>query len=296
MIDVGDGHELYAQLWGNIEAKQTIVSLHGGPGSGSNDGHKDMYDPARQRVLFFDQRGAGKSIARNLLENNTTDALVEDIVKVTAAFGVEKFVLTGGSWGSCLALAYGLKYPSSVTRMVLRGIFTGRQSEIDFIDKGEVRTFFPDVWDRFAASVPDEFANDPGAYHQERMFGNDTAAMNAALAYNDLESSLSKLDYRAVLPKPVDLESFDARGTVIESHYLVNGCFMPDGYIISRASQLKMPITLVQGRYDMVCPPITAYELDKALPNSQLYWTLAGHSGSDRANFDMVKALLADML
>ena len=295
MLEVGNGHQLYTQLWGNTAAEQTIVFLHGGPGSGCNDGQKKQFNPLRQRVIFFDQRGSGRSLPHGSLQHNTTDMLVADINKVTAAYNVETFVLTGGSWGSCLALAYAVHYPTKVTRMVLRGIFTGRKSEIDFLDKGEVRTFFPDVWDRFAASVPEEFSGNPSTYHQQRIFNNDQEAIAAALAYSDLEGSLVTLDDRAAVATTIDLETFDPAGVKIENHYLVNRCFMTDGYLIEKAPSLTMPIALVQGRYDMVCPPITAYELDRALPNSQLYWTVAGHSGGDRANVDMVRALLADV-
>lgn len=295
MLEVGNGHQLYTQLWGSTDAKQTIVFLHGGPGSGCNDGQKQQFDPIRQRVIFFDQRGSGRSLPHGSLEHNTTDMLVADINKVTAAYDVETFVLTGGSWGSCLALAYALHYPTKVTRMVLRGIFTGRKSEIDFLDKGKVRTFFPDVWDRFVASVPVEFSDDPSTYHQQRIFNNDQEAIAAALAYSDFEGSLVALDDRAAAATLIDLDTFDPTCATIENHYLVNGCFMTDGYLIDKAPSLTMPIALVQGRYDMVCPPITAYELDKALPNSRLYWTIAGHSGKDRANADIVRALLADV-
>lgn len=292
MIEVGDGHRLYTQLWGSTDAKETIIFLHGGPGSGCSDGHKQLFDPTQQRVLFFDQRGSGQSLPHGSLLANNTDALIEDINKLAEAYDINTFVLTGGSWGSCLALAYGIKYPARVTRMVLRGIFTGRKAEVDFLDKGQIAAFFPDVWDRFVASVPPEFADDPGAYHQERMFGNDQVARAAALAYADLEGSIIALDDRVARPT-IDPKTFDSASTTIESHYLVNGCFMPDGHIIANADKLTMPIALVQGRYDMVCPPFTAYELHQALPNGQLYWTIAGHSGSDRANVDMVKALLA---
>lgn len=292
MVEVGDGHQLYAQLWGNADAAQTIVFLHGGPGSGVNDGHKQLFDPKKQRVVFFDQRGSGKSTPHGSIDNNTTDKLVDDVTKVTSEFDIDTFAITGGSWGSTLALAYALRNPNKVTRMVLRGIFTGRQLETDYMDKGQVRTFFPDVWDRFVASVPVEFASDPGAYHQARIFANNDAAQTAALAYSDLEGSLASLDDRV---KGIDPSVFDPAGTIIENHYLVNRCFMPEGYIIENAAKLTMPIALVQGRYDMVCPPVTAYELHQALPNSQLYWTVAGHSGHDRANFDMTKALLADI-
>lgn len=295
MIDVGDTHQLYTQLWGSPTATETIVFLHGGPGSGCNDGHKLLFDPTSQRVLFFDQRGAGKSLPKGLLENNTTDALVNDITTITSNYGIVSFAITGGSWGSCLALVYGLKHPDKVTRMVLRGIFTGRQSEIDFIDKGHFKTFFPEVWERFVASVPAEAASEPAAYHQARIFNNDEPARAAGLAYSELEGSISTLDDRAALPSRIDPATFDPTASTIETRYLVNNCFLPEGYIIENANKLTMPIALVQGRYDMVCPPYTAYELHKALPNSSLTWTIAGHSGSDRANFDAVKILLADI-
>ncbi|MFZ1250008.1 MAG: prolyl aminopeptidase [Candidatus Microsaccharimonas sp.] len=292
MIDVGDNHQLYTQLWGSPTAKETIIFLHGGPGSGCNDGHKLLFDPNAHKVLFFDQRGAGKSLPKGSLLNNTTEALVNDITTIASHYGITSFALTGGSWGSCLALAYGLKHPKKVTRMVLRGIFTGRQSEIDFIDKGQFRTFFPEVWERFAASVPTEAASEPAAYHQARIFNNDESARKASFAYSELEGSISTLDDRAALPNRIDPASFDPTGSTIETHYLVNTCFLEEGYIMKNASKLTMPIALVQGRYDMVCPPCTAYELHKALPNSSLTWTIAGHSGNDRANFDAVKLLL----
>ena len=293
MIDVGGEHQLYTQLWGNPDAKQTIIFLHGGPGSGCSDGQKGLFDPVRHKVLFFDQRGAGNSLPKGSLEANNTDELVDDISKVADAYGIKKFVLTGGSWGSTLALAYALENPQRVTRMVLRGIFTGRQSEIDFLDKGQMRSFFPDVWDRFVATVPPEFADSPTSYHQQHMFGNDKTATKAALAYSDFEGSLVTLDDR--LAPPTDPKTFDPSGQIIEIHYLVNHCFMPDGYIIKNAAKLTMPIALVQGRYDMVCPPTTAYELHKVLPNSQLYWTVAGHSWKERANYDAVRTLLAEI-
>jgi proline iminopeptidase len=295
MIDVGETHQLYAQLWGNATAEQTIIFLHGGPGSGCSDSAKLLFNPDYHRVVFFDQRGTGKSRPEGLIEHNTTDDLVADINKVAAAFSIENFVLVGGSWGSCLALAYGLKNPERVIRMVLRGIFTARQSEIDFVDKGHVRAFFPEVWDRFAASVPTEFADDPGRYHQKQMFAGNQAATDAAIAYNQYEGALVTLDDRNAELKPFDIDTFNPTKAIIETHYLINNCFLEEDYIITNAAKLTMPIALVQGRYDMVCPPFTAYELHQALPNSQLYWTVAGHVASDRGNFDTVKALLADI-
>jgi proline iminopeptidase len=292
MLDVGDKHRLYVQLWGNKDAKDTILFLHGGPGSGCSDSHKTLFDPSTHKVIFFDQRGCGKSLPYGSLVSNTTDDLVEDINTIAAAFGVKTFAITGGSWGSLLALAYAVRYPKRVTRMVLRGIFTGRKSEIEFLDKGRFKAFFPDAWETFVASVPKKFQADPGSYHLPRAIGKDSkAAKRSAYQYTLLEVSVIGLDDRH---RPEDYKTFDPAPTIIECHYMANNCFLPEGYIMDQAHRLTMPVQLVQGRYDMVCPPYTAYELAQKLPNGRLYWTTAGHSGNDRANWDLVKVLLTN--
>lgn len=148
MISVSDIHQLYTQLWGNKSSKKVYVFLHGGPGSGVNDGNKVLFNPKKDLVLFFDQRGAGKSMPRGSLVDNNTDELIKDIDKITNEYKLDKFILVGGSWGSCLALAYAIKKPARVAGMIVRGIFTGRQSEIDFLDNGEFKSFYPDVWDQ----------------------------------------------------------------------------------------------------------------------------------------------------
>ena len=292
MLPVGDSHELYVQLWGKAAAAETIIFLHGGPGGSCSDKHKSLFDPLKQRVLFFDQRGGGKSLPYGSLVANDTEHMIEDIKIIAAHYQLATFAITGGSWGSCLALAFAVKYPKQVTRMVLRGIFTGRQSEIDFLDKGVFRTSYPEVWQRFVDSVPAPNRDDPGGYHMPRVLGDDLAqAKESAYAYNNLEGSLISLDDR-FSAEPFD--KFDPAPTKIECHYLANRCFMPDGYILEQASLLTMPIALIQGRYDMVCPPFTAYDLAQKLPNAKLYWTVAGHSGYDRPNWDLTRALLAD--
>jgi proline iminopeptidase len=291
MLDVGYGHQLYLQLWGNKDAKEFIVFLHGGPGSGVSDSYKGSFDPLKQKVIFFDQRGCGKSIPYGSLDENTTADLVEDINKITEYFGAKTFILTGSSWGSCLALAYAIDNPDRVTKMVMRGIFTGRKSEIDFVEKGGYRSFFPDVWDQFVESVPESNRADPAAFHKKQMLGSDKEkAKRSAYAYARMESSIVSLDDRTNI---TDYELFDPLPVIIESHYIANGCFLNEGYIIKNAKKLKMPVYLIQGRYDAVCPPFAAYDLASKLPNCHLYWTIAGHSGRDRANFDLTKALLS---
>lgn len=290
-VEVGDGHELYVYEWGNPNGLP-IIHLHGGPGSNANDGHKSTYDPLTQHVIFFDQRGCGKSLPYGSLEHNTTQDMVEDIEKIAHKLKLTTFVITGGSWGSCLALAYALKYPGRVRAMVLRGIFTGSQAEIDYLDKGRFATHFPDAWDRYMDATPAKYHDDPGRYHAKRILGSDAdAAKESAFAYHNLEGAILRLDDRFALGGKDD---FDPTGTKLEVYYMTNRCFMPDRYIMNNARKLTMPIWLIQGRYDFVCPPVTAYELNEKLPNSRLIWTTAGH-GNDRANYDINRALLLQL-
>lgn len=290
MLDVGEGHQLYVQQWGNKQAETIFIFLHGGPGSGCNDSHKLLFNPEKNRVIFFDQRGSGKSLPTGELKNNTTKQLIADIELIVQKLALKTFVLVGGSWGSTLALAYSIEHPEKVKAMVLRGIFTGTQEEIDFLDKGGFRHFYPEVWERFVMSVPEAHRDNPAAYHRPRAISNDlNAVKESAFAYAQLEGGIIKLDDRSSIE---DFENFDPNSSRIEIFYMQNTCFLPEGHIFNNASRLSMPIWIIQGRYDAVCPPITAHKLNKLLPNSQLLWTVAGHSGSDRQNFDVTKTAI----
>jgi proline iminopeptidase len=292
-LDVGDGHQIYVHDWGQPTAKLPIVFVHGGPGSGASDRNKAFFEPVQQRVIFFDQRGAGRSLPQGSLEHNTTAELIEDIEKIAQHLQLRKFILTGNSWGSCLSLAYTLKYPKRVATMVLRGIFTGSQAEIDWVDKGGYREFFPEVWQSLLDQTPSSHTSDPVSYHQRRILGPDNlAAKNSAYIYGNVEAALMRLDDRFTT---TDSSDFDASSGKIEAHYMTNRCFMPDRHIMDNAHQLTMPVWLIQGRYDMVCPPITAWELHKQLPKSELIWTTAGHSGNDRAGHDVYRTLLLQL-
>lgn len=276
MLDVGDGHSLYVQEWGNKKAETTIILLHGGPGSKTKDKHKNAFDPTKQHVIFFDQRGSGNSLPYSSLINNTTEKLIADISKIADTFSIKKFVLTGGSWGSCLALSYALKYPARVEALVLYGIFTGSKSEIDWLDRGGYKAYFPDVWDQYIAATPKNHHSNPSAYHKKQALSTDiNASKQSAYAYRSMEGAVIALNDEFI---PESYDEFDAAGAKIEMYYLMNGCFMPDRYILNNAHKLTMPVWLIQGRYDSVCPPITAYELNKKLPNSKLIWTISGHA------------------
>lgn len=289
-IEVGGGHTLYAQDWGNAEARHAIMFLHGGPGAACSTKHKQPFDPLQQRVIFSDQRGCGRSIPAGSLHENTTQHLMEDINRVADHFGIDTFIIMAGSWGSCLALAYALEYPKRVQAMVLRGVFTGSRTEMDHVDKGEFRTFFPEVWERFLEATPKSHHRDPAAYHYQRILSDDDQAVReSAMAYNNLESALLRLDDRFT---PIDPTDYDSSGTRIFAHYMTNRLFLPEQYILDNAHKLIMPVRIIQGRYDFVCPPTTAYALHHRLPDSQLHWTVAGHSGSDRATYDVTRSIL----
>jgi len=276
-IEVGDGHQLYVHDWGNPKARLPILSLHGGPGQGHDDRFKGRADPTKQRVIFFDQRGSGRSLPFGSLEHNTTADIVQDIQKILEHLHIKQVVLVGGSWGATVALAYGIAHPKQVAAMALDGIFTGAQAEIDWIDKGQFRSTYPDAWDRYLAATPKKHWHNPSAYHFKRILGDDPeAARLSGHAYAMLEWSIMQLDDRFA---PTDPTEFDPVYTRLEVHYLANRCFMPDRYVFDNAHKLTMPIWLIQGRYDMCCPPVAAYELNKRLHSGHLVWTISGHRG-----------------
>jgi proline iminopeptidase len=264
----------------------------GGPGGATQDRHKANFDPAYQRVIFFDQRGCGKSLPYGSLKHNTTEHLVADIVKILDHLKVKKAIFTGGSWGSCLALAFGVEHPTRVAAMVLDGIFTGSQSEIDWLNHGRFREFFPDVWQTFAESVPKSYRDNPVIYIREQIAGDDPAkAKAAAYAYQLMEMGIMSFDG---LKNDGDYENYDPAGITIEIVYMAKRCFMPDKYILQNAHKITAPVWLVQGRYDMVCPPVTAYELNQRLPNSHLMWTVNNHK-AERENMTLRRGLLLQL-
>lgn len=275
MLDMGDGHTLYIQEWGNPKKPVPIIFLHGGPGSQAKDKHKGAFDPNSQRVIFFDQRGCGKSTPYGSLEHNTTNKLIEDISKIADTFNAKTFILHGSSWGSTLALAYALTQPDRVHALVIGGVFTASKAEADWLDKGQFKTFFPDVWQAYLDRTPTKYRNDPSKYHFDKVINGSTDEQKmSGYAYDCLESGVIQLDDRQ---EPENYDEYDPAGIKIEMYYLQNDCFLPDRHILDNAHRLSMPVHIVQGRYDMVCPPNTAYELHKSLPDSHLYWTIGGH-------------------
>lgn len=285
MLPVGHGHELYVQDWGKQDAKTPIIFLHGGPGGGCNDGHKGYFDPARHRVIFFDQRGSGQSTPYGSLEHNTTDDLVADIDTIINHFKLDKVVLCGRSWGSSLALAYAIHAPEKVQTMVIGGIFLADNAAEDKVassyDVSQI--FFPDAVDKVQV-------NDINKLWHAAAQNNGDSAKRAAFTLAQVVKS--RLDDR---PRYTDYDGFDPVPLITEAHYKVNDWFLPAGYIMGSADNLTLPVWIVQGRYDMLTVPKFAYDLHQKLPNSHLVWTLAGHSGNDRENWLATKTILEQL-
>lgn len=271
-IKTRDGlHKLYVQEWGNPKGVP-ILYLHGGPGAGARDKHKSVFDPNKHRVVLFDQRGSGNSTPYGSIKGNTTPNLVDDIELIREHLKLDKWHLHGLSWGSTLSLCYGIAHPDKVLSMVIGGIWLCSKEEVDWLVKGEWKTFYPDAWERF-----------------EKL--NKGAGIDP-FAYSSAFIQFYRLDDRYY---PLDPDKYDKTPLDIEFHYIKNDMFLPKGYILDNADKLKMPINIVQGRYDIVTPPKFAYMLHKKLLDSNLHWTVAGHSASDRANHDLAKALLSQL-
>ncbi|MDG3013359.1 prolyl aminopeptidase [Speluncibacter jeojiensis] len=285
MLDVGDGQLIHWEQCGNPDGKPAVF-LHGGPGGGSNPQARRAFDPQAYRVVLFDQRGCGRSTPHVAdgadLSMNTTGRLVADIETLRTHLGIERWQVFGGSWGSTLALAYAQAHPRRVTEMVLRGIFLLRRSEIDWYYNGGAGHLFPEWWSRFLAPVPpDERDGDlVEAYHRLLHHDDPAVALNAAVAWSTWEAATSSL-----LPQPNRIaENADPRFALafarIENHYFRHGGFLDEGQLLADTGALAgIPGVLVQGRYDVVCPATSAWELQRAWPDAELVVVDdAGHS------------------
>ena len=271
-LDVGDGHSLYWELCGNPEGKP-VVFLHGGPGAGCSPDHRRQFDPERYNILLFDQRGCGRSTPHASLEANTTWHLVDDIERLRALVGVERWMVYGGSWGSTLALAYAQTHPRQVTELVLRGIFTFRQSELDWLYRKGASEIFPDKWEEFLAPIPEAERDDlVGAYHR-RLTGDDRAEqLRAAKAWSKWEAeTVTLLPNRRVIEEFTS-DDFAVAIARIENHYMLNKGWLEEGQLLADAHLVRdIPGVIVQGRYDCCTPPATAWDLHKVWPEAELH-------------------------
>ena len=288
MLQVDDIHTIYWEEVGNPDGIP-VVFLHGGPGAGLSPQHRRFFNPDHYRVILFDQRGAGKSTPLGDVRNNTTQLLIEDIERLRTRFGIEKWLVFGGSWGSTLALAYGEAHPERCLGFVLRGIFLCTKKEIDFFLDG-AEWFHPDVYDEFVEAIPQPERSDLLQAYVARIMDPDPAVHWPAVR------AWSKFEGRRVflLPQPEEAPSdtLDLGVGRMESHYMAHGGFFEPDQLMNNVSRIAhLPAVIVQGRYDVICPPVTAWRLHRAWPGSTLKIVPdAGHGAMEQG---ISKALVA---
>ncbi|SDW66149.1 prolyl aminopeptidase [Nitrosomonas communis] len=279
MLPVDARHTLYWEQSGNPNGLP-VLFLHGGPGAGSAPNHRRFFDPACYRIIIYDQRGAGRSTPLGEIRDNTTPHLIEDIETLRQYLSIEQWLVFGGSWGSTLALAYGEAHPSRCLGFILRGIFLCRKSEIDWFLYG-LRHFFPEAWQEFVAPLsPHEQKDILAAYYQRLMDPDPAIHMPAARAWGRYEGRCSTL-----LPSPETVNYFTSDTVALglarmEAHYFSHDIFLPHNALLNNVKKLHgMPATIVQGRYDAVCPIVSADDLTHAWPQAE-YVIIedAGHS------------------
>lgn len=279
MLRLDDLHEMYWEECGNPHGAP-VVFLHGGPGAGAAPAHRRFFDPAHYRIVIYDQRGAGRSRPLGELRANTTPLLVNDIERLREHLGISSWMVFGGSWGSTLALAYGIEHSERCAAFILRGIFLCRKSEIEWFLYG-VRNLFPEAWSAFSRAIPQsEHADLLSAYYMRLTDADPKVHMPAARAWSVYEGSCSTL-----LPSPETVAYFAsdvvALGLArIEAHYFRNEIFLAQNALLDGVSRLRgIPAVIVQGRYDAVCPIITADALHRTWPEAQYIVVAdAGHS------------------
>jgi len=283
-IERTHGHKIYVELSGNPHGKP-IIFLHGGPGGGTNPKQRQFFDPKHYQIILFDQRGCGQSKPLGETNGNTTQDLLSDMEAIRKHFDIKRWIIFGGSWGSALALAYATQYPETIKALILRGIFLSRKTELDwFLD--EVKAFFPEANQTLLDFLPDDKRDGLVKNYSELVFSNDLKISGpASISWNRFESGLLKLLPQAednTILTDEDIQNEIARARV-QLHYIKDQCFIDGKKILEEVKQLKdIPTTIIQGRYDMVCPPITAYELYQCMPHANFIMVPdAGHSASE---------------
>lgn len=280
MLPVDDIHTLYWEECGNPNG-EPVLFLHGGPGGGLSPRHRCFFDPNHYRIVLFDQRGAGKSTPLGEYRNNTTQLLIEDIERIRVMLGIERWLVFGGSWGSTLAIAYGEAHPQRCLGFVLRGIFLCTRDEIDWFLNG-VKWFFPEAHAEFVAPVPQEERGNLLQAYAKRLFSDDPAV------YGPAARTWSRYEGRCLFlrPEPSAIADFSSDTVSIgigrlEAHYFLHEGFFSDDQLIRNIDRIRhLPALIVQGRYDVVCPPLTAFRLHDAWPEAAFHVVDdAGHSG-----------------
>jgi len=288
-LRVDDRHTLYYEQCGNPAGKP-VVLLHGGPGAGCSVKMRRFHDPAKYRIVLFDQRGSGRSTPHADLVDNTTWHLVADTEALRAKLGIERWQVFGGSWGSTLALAYAQKHPERVTELVLRGIFMLRRWELEWFYQEGASRLFPEAWEHYLAAIPLAERDDLiGAFHRRLTSDDEATRLAAARAWSVWEGATSFLRLDPDFVAGHEDAAFALAFARIENHYFVNGGFFDaDDQLLRDAGTLRdIPGVIVHGRYDVVCPVQNAWDLHRAWPKADLVITpTSGHSAFEAENVD----------
>ena len=290
-----DGHQIYYEQCGNPNGKPAVF-LHGGPGGGGSIAVRRFFNPEKYNIVIFDQRGCGRSMPHGCLENNTTWDLVDDIEALKNMLEIETWLVFGGSWGSTLSLAYSQTYPSSVSEMVLRGIFMLRKKELDWFYQEGASKIFPEAWEKFLEPIDvNQRDNLMSAYHKIFTSDDEDKKLSAAIAWSVWEGSTSSLSYNPDMANSFSDPKFALAFALIENHYFVNKGFLEhENQLIETGIDIirHIPTTIVQGRYDIVCPMATAWELSKNWPEAKLIIApSSGHTAFEKEiTHELIKA------
>ena len=282
VIVMADGHRIYVEQCGNPNGIPVVV-MHGGPGGGCSPAMRRYFDPAVFRVILFDQRGCGRSRPHAVVIQNTTWHLVADIEVIRKELAIDRWICFGGSWGATLALIYAITHPERVTHMVLRGVFLMTRAELDWFYGGGAGACFPELWARFVNAIPsDERGNLIAAYHRRLFSGNVMEETRFGRIWANWENALASIHHDGPLGEsPAEYARAFAR---LENHYFYNGGFLEeDGWILREKARIKhIPATIIQGRYDMICPPVSAWKLAQGWDHCEIRLIpFAGHALSE---------------
>ena len=288
-----DEHQVYFEQCGNPNGKPALF-LHGGPGGGGSEDVRRFFNPNLYRIVVFDQRGCGRSKPHGCLENNTTWDLVSDIENLRKKLSIKKWLVFGGSWGSTLSLAYAQAHPKSVSELVLRGIFLLRKEELHWFYQDGASRIFPEAWSGFLDIIDeDKRGNLMNAYHEIFKSTDKEKRLKAAVAWSKWEAATSSLSYKPSLVEEFSDPEFALAFALIENHYFINkGWFDTENQLIENIDKIRsIPAVIVQGRYDVVCPMKTAWELSKAWPEAEMI--IAPSSGHTAFEKEITHALIS---
>ncbi len=277
-IEVSDGHKIWYQLWGNRQAKVPFINFHGGPGSSSKHKYKSLFDPKKQLVIFFDQRGCGRSRYTDLLKGNNTQNIVNDAKLILEKLGFNKVNVYGGSWGSTLAMMFAITNPEMTARLIITGVLTADKMALSHWEDGTVGTAYPEIWQKLLDSTPKQFHDGPVKYHMSVIGGGGEQAVRSCAVMQNYEGNIMSFDddfeFIDLDNIPVD---FDPNPYTIFAHFENNNYFIEDGYILNNLKKYKGETVIVHGRFDFVWLYRDAIRVQNASHNPKLYTTISGH-------------------